>query len=147
MISLDYIVWKIGLSLITFAVILIDCLGVMQLFDDIEQLIERERNEEVRAERRYDFHLASESVFEMFRHRIRTVQQDTIKSRMLSTMSNTCAFLTIDWAQKILPQCFREGQTAYFGKKGMSALVGSFVLYDASSMIPVLLFLTRNLCH
>ncbi|CAF3322415.1 unnamed protein product, partial [Rotaria sp. Silwood2] len=39
-------------------------------------------------------------------------QQDSVKSRVLASMSNTTAFETIDWAQKILPQGFREGQTA-----------------------------------
>ncbi len=68
----------------------------------------------------------------MFRHRIRTIQQDTSKARVISSMSKTTAFQTIDWSQKILPQCFREGQAAYFGKKGMSALVGSFTFYDTS---------------
>lgn len=80
----------------------------------------------------YNFQLARESIFEMFRHRIRTVQQDAAKARTLASMSKTTAFETIDWAQKILPQSFREGQTAYFGKKGMSALVGSFTFYDKS---------------
>ncbi|CAF3133837.1 unnamed protein product [Rotaria sp. Silwood2] len=112
-----------------------ECLAVFQLFDDLEQLIEKEQDEEKREEFKYDFGLARESIFEMFRHRIRTVQQDSVKSRVLASMSNTTAFETIDWAQKILPQGFREGQTAYFGKKGMSALVGSFTFYDASSTL------------
>jgi len=126
----------------------------MQLFDDLEQLIGKEQNEELRSEWRYDFRLASESVFEMFRHRIRTVQQDTVKSLMLSSMSRTTAFHTIDWAQKILPQGFREGQTAYYGKKGMSALVGCFVLRDSSGMTRIIstahfksLSLNRELDH
>ncbi|CAF1545057.1 unnamed protein product [Adineta ricciae] len=108
------------------------CLHVGYLFDDIENLIDQEPDEENRNELKYDFGLAIEHIYEMFRHRIRTVQQDLVKSKMLSSMPNTTAFHTIDWAQKILPQWFREGQTAYFGKKGMSALVGSFIFYDTS---------------
>ena len=37
------------------------------------------------------------------------------------------AFCTFDWGQKILPQEHREAQSTYFGKKGMSVLVGSFI--------------------
>ncbi|CAF1213905.1 unnamed protein product, partial [Didymodactylos carnosus] len=38
------------------------------------------------------------------------------------------AYMTIDWAQKILPTEHREEQSKYFGKKGMSVLVGSFTM-------------------
>jgi hypothetical protein len=43
------------------------------------------------------------------------------------------AFCTFDWGQKILPQEYREPQKKYFGKKGMSVLVGSFVWKDTLS--------------
>ncbi|CAF3125343.1 unnamed protein product [Rotaria sp. Silwood2] len=124
--------YKIHCSEVNFQPLSDQCLNVGQLFDDIEKLIQQEPDEENRNELKYDFDLAVEHIYEMFRHRTRTVQQDTVKSKTLSSMSNTTAFHTIDWAQKILPQCFREGQAAYFGKKGMSALVGSFVFYDTS---------------
>ncbi|CAF1280005.1 unnamed protein product [Rotaria sordida] len=108
------------------------CLDVVQLFDDIERHVVQVQHEEEREDLKYDFSLARENIFEMFRHPIRTVQQDTTKSRVLASMSKTTAFQTIDWAQKILPQGFREGQTAYYGKKGMSALAGSFTFYDTT---------------
>lgn len=110
----------------------LECLAVFHLFDDLERLIEHEQQDDKRDEFTYDFQLAREDIFEMFRHRIRTVQQDAAKARTLASMSKTTAFQTIDWAQKILPQSFREGQSAYYGKKGMSALVGSFTFYDTS---------------
>ena len=40
------------------------------------------------------------------------------------------AFATFDWAQKVLPQEHREGQSKYFGKSGMSLLIGSFLWKD-----------------
>jgi hypothetical protein len=107
----------------------IECLDIARLIDDLEWLVEQEPDEEKRDELKYDFNIARDNIIEMFRHRIRTIQQDAAKSRIISSMSNTTAFFTIDWAQKILPQGFREGQTEYFGKKGMSALVGSFTFY------------------
>ena len=45
------------------------------------------------------------------------------------------AFCTFDYAQKILPQQYREAQSAYFGKKGMSVLVGSFVWKDSTTKL------------
>jgi hypothetical protein len=47
-------------------------------------------------------------------------------------MDETTAFLTVEWSQKILPQRFRERQSSYFGKKGMSLLVGSFLFKEPS---------------
>jgi hypothetical protein len=42
-------------------------------------------------------------------------------------MATDEAFCTFDWGQKILPQENRESQKKYFGKKGMSVLIGSFI--------------------
>ena len=113
----------------------LECIALCNLFDQFEILLAQEEDEEKSAELKYDFDLARDSIIEMFRHRMRTVQQDACKSHVMSSMNKTTAFETIDWAQKILPQIFREGQTAYFGKKGMSALVGSFTFYDLSGKI------------
>jgi hypothetical protein len=117
-----------------------DCKAVAQLLDDIETAINRETNEENKNEYLYDFGLARESIGELFRHRIRAVQQDTMKAHFVKTMDVSTAYHTIDWAQKYLPQTFREGQSAYFGKKGMSGLVGSFCFHDATSNSSVLVY-------
>ncbi|CAF2913332.1 unnamed protein product, partial [Rotaria sp. Silwood2] len=45
-------------------------------------------------------------------------------------MDEDDALCTFDWDQKILPEEHREPQSAYFGKKGMSVLVGSFAWKD-----------------
>ncbi|CAF3392155.1 unnamed protein product [Rotaria sp. Silwood2] len=37
------------------------------------------------------------------------------------------AFSNFDWSQKILRREYRESQKKYFGKKGMSVFIGSFV--------------------
>ena len=111
----------------------LDCKAVAQLFDEVENAIHREKNEDVKNEHLYDFGQTRESIIELFRHRIRAVQQDRMKASFIQTMDSSTAYHTIDWAQKYLPQTFREGQSAYFGKKGMSGLVGSFCFRDATS--------------
>lgn len=113
--------------------IMLDCKAVAQLFDDIEDAINREQDQDTKNEYLYDFGQARESIAELFRHRLRAVQQDTAKAQFIRTMDASTAYHTIDWAQKYLPQTFREGQSAYFGKKGMSGLVGSFCFHDATS--------------
>ncbi|CAF1126531.1 unnamed protein product, partial [Didymodactylos carnosus] len=56
------------------------------------------------------------------------LQQNTAKANDIKNLSDDCAYMTIDWAQKILRTEHREGQSKYFGKKGMSVLVGSFTM-------------------
>ena len=84
-------------------------------------------DQEAKDELLYDFQLAWDSIFQLMGHRIRAAQQEQQKKQYLEDMDQETAFLTVDWSQKVLPQQFREGQSSYFGKKGMSVLVGSFV--------------------
>lgn len=111
----------------------LDCLLVCKLFDKIEDCIRMVDDEETKEELLYDYKLIWNSVFELMAHRIRTAQQDQQKSIYLDKLDDSTAFLTVDWSQKILPQEFREGQASYFGKRGMSLLVGSFALRESSS--------------
>lgn len=99
----------------------------MVMFDEIEDHINEINDEEVRDELLYDFQLAWDKVFQLMAHRVRAAQQERQKEKYLDNMDESTALLTIDWSQKVLPQQFREGQSAYFGKRGMSLLVGSFV--------------------
>ena len=105
----------------------------MSMFDVIEDCINEINDGEVRGELLYDFNLAWDSVFQLMAHRIRASQQERQKQKYFSEMDESTALLTIDWSQKVLPQEFREGQSAYFGKRGMSLLVGSFLFKNPPS--------------
>jgi hypothetical protein len=110
----------------------LECISVAEMFDQIEDAINTIAVEETKGELLYDFKLALDSVFQLMGHRIRAAQQEHQKEKYLGEMDETTAFLTVDWSQKILPQQFREGQSSYFGKKGMSVLVGSFLFKQPS---------------
>ena len=75
----------------------------------------------------YDFDNSVQHIHEWFRHNVRAAQQNHEKVRIISNMLFNEAFATFDWAQKVLPQEHREGQSRYFGKSGMSLLIGSFL--------------------
>jgi hypothetical protein len=106
---------------------------VIRTLDEIKQRIEKIHDDDLRSEVIYDFENASEHIMEWFRHNIRGAQQDFAKSKIISEMGTDEAFCTFDWGQKILPQEYRESQKKYFGKKGMSILVGSFVWKNIST--------------
>ena len=48
------------------------------------------------------------------------------KSDILNDLDESSAFWFQDFAQKVLPVKFREGQHEYFGKRGMSLHVDVF---------------------
>ena len=58
------------------------------------------------------------------------------KTEIISNMAANEVFATFDWGQKVLLQEHREGQSTYFGKSGMSLLVGSFVWKDSDLVWP-----------
>ena len=106
--------------------ICLDCLNIVQTLDAIKQDIGKISDQDLLVEVQYDFENAVEHIIEWFRHNVRAAQQDFEKTRIISDMGTDEAFCTFDWGQKILPQEYRESQKKYFGKKGMSVLVGSF---------------------
>lgn len=107
-----------------------DCMNIIQTLDEIKQKIDHVSDTELRNELKFDFDNAAEHIIEWSRHNLRAVQQDKAKTTIVSQMGVDEAFCTFDWGQKILPQEHRESQKKYFGKKGMSVLVGSFVWKD-----------------
>ncbi|CAF4181776.1 unnamed protein product [Rotaria magnacalcarata] len=109
-----------------------DCVNIIRTIDEIQEKIEKLSNEEVKREAKYDFDNAAQHIIEWSRHNLRAAQQNDAKSKIISKMQDDEAFCTFDWGQKILPQEFRESQNTYFGKKGMSVLIGSFVWKNSS---------------
>ena len=114
-----------------------DCINIIKTLDEIEQKICEVFDKEAQAETRYEFKNASENIVEWSRHNLRALQQDCEKMKIISQMGIDEAFGTFDWAQKILPQEYRESQKKYYGKKGMSIFVGSFVWKQGSSSIVI----------
>ena len=78
------------------------------------------------------FENVSEHIIEWSRHNIRAAQQDFEKAKIISEMGTDEAFWTFDCGQKVLPQEYRESQKKYFGKKGMSLLIGAFLWKNVS---------------
>ena len=110
-----------------------DCLNVIRTLDEIDEKIKKIGHEEIRRETQYDFENAVQHIIEWFRHNLRAAQQNAAKNTIISKMKSDEAFCTFDWGQKILPHEFREKQSTYFGKKGMSVLVGSFVWKNSTA--------------
>ena len=74
----------------------------------------------------YDINIAITNIQEYINHVMRNSQQKKAKAAAFQKLDQTSALWLKDFAQKILPIKFREGQKDYFGKKGMSLHVDVF---------------------
>ena len=100
------------------------------MLDEIEDRIKHIHYEELKREAAYDFDNSVQHIHEWFRHNVRLAQQNHEKVRTIFNMPFNEAFAAFDWAQKVLPQEHREGQSRYFGKSSMSQLIESFLWKD-----------------
>ena len=53
-------------------------------------------------------------------HQLRTVRQDKARLEILENLDYGSVFLTLDWAMKFLPRNYRESQSDWYGKRGIS---------------------------
>ena len=100
-----------------------ECNDIMTTLDTILDLAEKNGDPEIL----YDVKQNIDAIIEWIRHSLRGVQQDRAKrDGMECLQSLEYAFWLKDWAQKVLPSTFREKQSDYFGKKGMSVHIDVF---------------------
>lgn len=74
----------------------------------------------VKEEIQHDVDLSCEKIVNWRNHCIRTVNQDACKRDILNDLREDQGFIIMDWAMKYLPQTFRETQSEWFGKQGIS---------------------------
>lgn len=53
-------------------------------------------------------------------HQLRSVRQDTARTVCLRALNETTVLITEDWAMKFLPVKYRESQSEWFAKRGIS---------------------------
>lgn len=73
-----------------------------------------------REEVKHDFGVSAEKVWAWRDHLIRNVNQDLCKRNILQNLKSHEVLIIADWAMKYLPQTFRETQSEWFGKQGIS---------------------------
>ena len=68
------------------------------------------------------------------KYQVRDAQQKKAKSDVFNDLDKSSAFWLRDFAQKVLPVKFREGQREYFGKRGISLHVDVFFVKKDSQV-------------
>lgn len=84
--------------------------------------------ESIQEELKHEIDVAEKDLLEWKRHIMRTLHQDRAKTDILQSMSLNQGLLIMDWAVKYLPFQFRETQSDFFGKRGMSWHVSCLVI-------------------
>ncbi len=78
------------------------------------------RNNKEHEELKRDIEGACEKIEDWKAHIVRMINQDDAKSSVLENLTGKEVLIIIDWAMKCLPVKFRETQSEWFGKKGIS---------------------------
>ena len=99
------------------------CLSLFLTIEAVEKPAVTIDDIELRQELLYDIKLSRTYIIEWMCHVLQGVQQEKAKLYAISQLDPSCGFWLSDWAQKVIPSMFREGQRDYFSKKGMSVHV------------------------
>lgn len=98
------------------------CEAIVSTMKDIEELLSGASypSDDDRDEALYLFHTAQRAIHTWKCHQLRTVQQDKARLDVIEILDDDTVLIVNDWAMKFLPQMYRESQTDWFGKRGIS---------------------------
>ena len=69
---------------------------------------------------KFQFEQAKQKIHAWKSHILRSINQDQARLDVLQNLGPESALLVLDWAMKFLPRKFREAQSDWFGKRGIS---------------------------
>ncbi|KAK3713304.1 hypothetical protein QZH41_000682 [Actinostola sp. cb2023] len=87
----------------------------------------------------YDIEKATESIFQWKAHIMRSVNQECAKQDVLTKLTDQSSCLIVmDWAMKFLQLRYREKQSDWYGKRGLSWHISSVISRGQSDTIEVI---------
>ncbi|CAF3133213.1 unnamed protein product [Rotaria sp. Silwood2] len=98
-----------------------ECFYLAQALQDSSRAIESSINDEEEVKRKiYKFTLAYDAIQAWKSHQLRSVNQDLGRECVLDVLGEDTIYLNLDFAMKWLPVKYREDQTNFFGKRGIT---------------------------
>ena len=88
--------------------------------------------EDLRQDHLHDFQRAKNDIQKWKAHIMRSVNQEAAKQDILERLDEFSAFIVMDWAMKFNQTKFREKQSDWYGKRGLSWHVSSVVTKDTT---------------
>ena len=101
----------------------LECLSLIGTLQTIENQIKSTANN---IDVNYDVNNAINYITEYMKHQVGDPQRKKVKSYVFNDLDKFSAFWLQDFAQKVLPVKFWEGQREYFGERRMSLHVDVF---------------------
>ena len=100
------------------------CEELTTLLHEIEEAImnmpTHNVSEDTRDELLFVFDQAKNNILAWKAHLLRSVNQDEARLDVLDALDESSVLLLQDWAMKFLPRKYRESQSDWFGKRGLS---------------------------
>ena len=96
------------------------CDDLTKTMDDITGVIEALAEDEVKEELNFLVQKAKQDIVSCKARLLQSVNQEEARLDIVNAVDRTSVLLVQDWAMKILPQKFRESQTDWFAKRGIS---------------------------
>ncbi|KAK3742848.1 hypothetical protein QZH41_004530 [Actinostola sp. cb2023] len=92
------------------------------VLEDIDEAITRvsDDNTDVKEELTFVTSQAKQNRTAWKAHLLRSINQDEARINAVDALDQTSVLLVQDWAMKFLPRKYRESQTDWFGKRGLS---------------------------
>ena len=115
----------------------VDCQGMKNVLQEARLGIEESTwtpySSEQREDLLYDFDRAKSDILLWKAHVIRSINQEEAKQDALRSADDTSAILIMDWAMKFLQIRYREKQSDWFGKRGLSWHISTVITKNAST--------------
>ena len=113
------------------------CDELKTTLDELEKTINEHSDSSFTQDHRetllHDFKEAQDYILRWKAHIVRSVNQELAKQDALENMDDSSALIVMDWAMKYLQVRYREKQSDWYGKRGMSWHVSSVVKKEAGS--------------
>ena len=110
------------------------CEQLKATLDEMEESIKKHSShlysQEQKHDLLYDFERSKNCIFLWKSHALRSVNQESAKQEALQSLDSQSVLFVIDWPMKCLQMKYREKQSEWFAKRGLSWHISSVISKD-----------------
>ncbi|KXJ05237.1 uncharacterized protein LOC114574926, partial [Exaiptasia diaphana] len=96
------------------------CVIFPKVVSELTKVIENLHDGDEKDQLKFELNQAKQKIDAWKAHIIRSINQDQARLDIINNLGQESALLVLDWAMKFLPRKFRESQSDWFGKRGIS---------------------------
>lgn len=117
------------------------CDGLATVIAEIQSTVDTLDDSGEKDELKYEVEQSVLKIRAWKAHILRAINQDQARINVIQILDPTTALLVLDWAMKYLPKKYREAQSDWFGKRGISWHVTVALRKNADGTMQTLTFL------